>query len=190
MTKSFAKNIGANLTTLDGTGGFQFGIGSGRHHHVAIQRVGRPPRDRLDRVTVYPADLGHRSVRGLHSGHRNHAGQPAHHARRPAGRLFGLDVLGALDLGETNGQVVTLAQPNLSALSGETASFLAGGEIPIPLSTGPRRGVGRVQAIWRQPGLHADGAVGRPHLLRVRPEVSRTDGRGLGHGRRHGDPRR
>ena len=33
---------------------------------------------------------------------------------------------------ETKGLVKTLAEPNLMALSGETASFLAGGEFPIP----------------------------------------------------------
>ncbi|KPQ15038.1 MAG: Tad secretion system secretin RcpA [Rhodobacteraceae bacterium HLUCCO18] len=34
---------------------------------------------------------------------------------------------------ETNGMVRTLAEPNLSALSGQTAEFLAGGEYPIPV---------------------------------------------------------
>ena len=34
---------------------------------------------------------------------------------------------------ETNGLVRTLAEPNLSALSGQTAEFLAGGEFPIPV---------------------------------------------------------
>jgi pilus assembly protein CpaC len=52
------------------------------------------------------------------------------------GKLFGMDVLGALDLGETIGLANTLAEPNLTALSGETAEFLAGGEFPIPLSQG------------------------------------------------------
>ncbi|WJY21855.1 type II and III secretion system protein family protein [Fontisubflavum oceani] len=36
---------------------------------------------------------------------------------------------------ETNGLARTLAEPNLTALSGQTASFLAGGEYPIPVST-------------------------------------------------------
>ena len=36
---------------------------------------------------------------------------------------------------ETNGMVRTLAEPNLTALSGQTATFLAGGEYPIPVST-------------------------------------------------------
>lgn len=35
---------------------------------------------------------------------------------------------------ERNGLIRTLAEPNLTAISGETASFLAGGEFPIPVS--------------------------------------------------------
>ncbi len=50
-----------------------------------------------------------------------------------AGRLFGMDLMASLDLGERSGMVVTLAQPNLTAISGETADFLAGGEFPIPI---------------------------------------------------------
>jgi len=36
-----------------------------------------------------------------------------------------------LNLGEQTGLVTTLAEPSLVALSGETSSFLAGGEFPI-----------------------------------------------------------
>jgi pilus assembly protein CpaC len=35
---------------------------------------------------------------------------------------------------ERDGRAKTLAEPNLTAVSGETASFLAGGEFPIPVS--------------------------------------------------------
>jgi pilus assembly protein CpaC len=42
-----------------------------------------------------------------------------------------LDLL--LDALEQKGVVTTLAEPNLIALSGDTASFLAGGEFPIPV---------------------------------------------------------
>src|SRR3546814_3374259 len=48
-------------------------------------------------------------------------------------RLLGLNFAAALDLLEQDGVVATLAQPSLTALSGETASFLAGGEFPIPI---------------------------------------------------------
>ena len=37
---------------------------------------------------------------------------------------------------EQRGVVRTLAEPNLTALSGQTASFLAGGEYPVPVSDG------------------------------------------------------
>jgi pilus assembly protein CpaC len=39
-----------------------------------------------------------------------------------------------LDLLADEGLVTVLAEPNLTALSGETATFLAGGEFPIPVS--------------------------------------------------------
>jgi pilus assembly protein CpaC len=42
----------------------------------------------------------------------------------------------ALDALAEEGLVNVLAEPNLTALSGETASFLAGGEFPIPIDNG------------------------------------------------------
>lgn len=41
-----------------------------------------------------------------------------------------------LRLIESNGLARVLAQPSLTALSGQSASFLAGGELPIPVSAG------------------------------------------------------
>jgi pilus assembly protein CpaC len=57
------------------------------------------------------------------------------------GGVIGLGLNGAgfefnilLEALETEGLVRTLAEPNLTALSGQTADFLAGGEFPVPLS--------------------------------------------------------
>jgi len=53
--------------------------------------------------------------------------------------LFGFNA-GGLEVGlllealEERGVVRTLAEPNLTALSGQTASFLAGGEYPVPVA--------------------------------------------------------
>jgi pilus assembly protein CpaC len=47
--------------------------------------------------------------------------------------LGSLNLFSTLDALERKGLVKTLAEPNLVALSGETASFLAGGEFPIPV---------------------------------------------------------
>ena len=54
-----------------------------------------------------------------------------------------------------------LAQPNLTAISGETASFLVGGEFPIPVAQQNNQVTDRVQAVRRQPGLRADRRLGR-----------------------------
>ena len=53
--------------------------------------------------------------------------------------FFGFDI-GSVEIGillqalETKGFVRTLAEPNLTALSGQEATFLAGGEYPIPVA--------------------------------------------------------
>jgi len=94
------------------------------------------------------------------------------------GRLFGLDLLGALDAGETQGLVTTLSEPNLTALSGETAEFLAGGEFPIPLS----QGLGTTTIEYKKfgvslaytPTVLANGRIS----IRVRPEVSELSSQG------------
>lgn len=44
------------------------------------------------------------------------------------------DVNGLVDLLADDGLVTVLAEPNLTALAGETATFLAGGEFPIPIA--------------------------------------------------------
>ncbi|MCJ8159282.1 type II and III secretion system protein family protein, partial [Sphingomonas sp. LaA6.9] len=50
--------------------------------------------------------------------------------------LGSLNITSVLDALERKGVVNTLAEPTLIALSGETASFLAGGEFPIPVVQG------------------------------------------------------
>jgi pilus assembly protein CpaC len=94
------------------------------------------------------------------------------------GKLLGMDITGALDLAQKDGLASTLAEPNLTALSGETASFLAGGEFPIPVSQGnnavtieyKQYGVG----LAFTPIVLADGRIS----MRVRPEVSELTNEG------------
>ncbi len=77
---------------------------------------------------------------------------------------------------ERQGLVRTLANPNLVALSGETANFLAGGEFPVPTGVDNN---GRIMIEFKQfgvalaftPTVLADGLVN----LRVAPEVSSID---------------
>ncbi len=55
------------------------------------------------------------------------------------GALGAFDINAVLDALEDEGMISILAEPNLTAMSGETASFLAGGEFPIlvPGDDGP-----------------------------------------------------
>ncbi|MBO9711345.1 type II and III secretion system protein family protein [Sphingomonas sp.] len=154
VSRSFVKNIGSNLLTRDTTGGFLFSVASGRN-------PGTITTDSTTGATNYTFTSGsQRSTIGM------------------AGKLLGLNVLQALDLGERTGQVTTLSQPNLTALSGETATFLAGGEIPIPIS----QGYGAVSVEYKQYGVSlaftptvlSDGRIS----MRVRPEVSQLSAAG------------
>ena len=88
----------------------------------------------------------------------------------PGGINFRIDAL------EEQGLVRTLAQPNLIALSGETANFLAGGEFPIPTGVSQN---GQVSIEFKQfgvslsftPTILKDGLIN----LLVAPEVSSLD---------------
>ncbi|MBI3440777.1 MAG: type II and III secretion system protein family protein [Proteobacteria bacterium] len=51
---------------------------------------------------------------------------------------------------ETNGILNTLAEPNLTAISGETAGFLAGGEYPVPSG---RDSQGNISVTFKQFGV-------------------------------------
>jgi pilus assembly protein CpaC len=48
----------------------------------------------------------------------------------------GQGLLGALSILEANGYAYTLAEPSLTAISGQSATFLAGGEFPVPIRSG------------------------------------------------------
>ncbi|HEX5380004.1 MAG TPA: type II and III secretion system protein family protein [Phenylobacterium sp.] len=90
-----------------------------------------------------------------------------------------LEVL--FDALETKGLVRTLAEPNLVAMSGDTASFLAGGEFPVPVAqsrgdatSGPTVTVEYKQfgvALGFTPTILKDGLIN----LVVNPEVSSID---------------
>ena len=76
---------------------------------------------------------------------------------------------------ETNGLTKTLAEPNLVALSGEKASFLAGGEIPIPVPGAN----GAIGIEYRKFGVSLDvqpTVLDKDRvLLKVAPEASDLD---------------
>ncbi|MEJ0074677.1 MAG: type II and III secretion system protein family protein [Alphaproteobacteria bacterium] len=93
------------------------------------------------------------------------------------GRLLGSGVQadGLLQALEERGVIRRLAEPNLTALSGDTASFLAGGEFPIPVSST----LGTTTIEWKKygvglsftPTVLGDGVIN----LKIEPEVSQLD---------------
>ena len=80
-----------------------------------------------------------------------------------------------LDAMATEGLVSLLAEPNLTAISGSTATFLAGGEFPIPVP----QALGVTSIQYKQYGVSvsftptalSSGRIG----MKVRPEVSALD---------------
>lgn len=92
-----------------------------------------------------------------------------------------LKLFSTLDALERKGLVKTLAEPTLIALSGETASFLAGGEFPVPVSqdSGGSGGGGSITVEFKPfgvglgftPTVLDDGIIN----MVVEPEVSSID---------------
>jgi pilus assembly protein CpaC len=149
INRSLLKSMGVNLLSRDTTGGFSFGIGRGNPGTFNSSGAGG---------TFNISDAG--TTLGA------------------AGHLLGLDILSTLNIAATDGVASILAEPNLTALSGETASFLAGGEFPIPVSQGnnavtieyKQYGVG----LAFTPIVLGDGRIS----MRVRPEVSQLSDAG------------
>lgn len=79
-----------------------------------------------------------------------------------------------------NSVLTILAEPNLMTMSGEEASFLAGGQFPVPVpQTGSGGGGGAITIEWKDfgvqlnftPTVMSDGTI----RLKVAPEVSSID---------------
>lgn len=96
-------------------------------------------------------------------------------------RTLGLDVEAYINALENRGFAKTLAEPTLVALSGQKASFLAGGEFPIPVvqSGQGSDGVGRVTVEFKPFGVSlgfTPTVLGDDTInLVVEPEVSAID---------------
>ncbi|NWL77516.1 secretin [Pseudomonas taiwanensis] len=85
-------------------------------------------------------------------------------------------VLGFINALENSGFAYTLAKPSLVALSGQSASFLAGGEFPVPVPNGEGD---NITIEYKEFGVRltlTPTVVGRQRIsLKVAPEVSELD---------------
>jgi pilus assembly protein CpaC len=92
--------------------------------------------------------------------------------------VMGGNTLGMLRLLQTQGALRALAEPNIIAMDGQTASFLAGGEFPIPIvqSDGSRTGV---TIVFKEYGVRLNfkpTIIDEDHIrLELEPEVSTID---------------
>ncbi len=161
VSRTLARDIGTNLLSRDNSGGFLFGLGRGNPGTITTVTQANDPSGLPIGSTAYTFNNPATST-----------------TLGAAGRLLGMDLLGTLNLGETTGQVVTLAEPTLVALSGESATFLAGGEFPVPIP----QSLGTVTIEYKQYGV---GLAFSPTVLengrisiRVRPEVSELSATG------------
>jgi pilus assembly protein CpaC len=153
INRTLLKSWGINLLSNDPTGGFNFGIAQGQG--IDIPKVGS--------TSSAPASVIRNAIGTTLSA---------------STKFLGLNILSSLDIAAQDGLVSILAEPNLTALSGETASFLAGGEFPIPVS----QALGAVTVEYKQYGVGlaftpivlADGRIS----MRVRPEVSELSNEG------------
>lgn len=174
VSRNVVRSLGVNLASIDSTQGFKFGVGQGRGPTTFSPggSLGANAGAITDQ-TFNPATGATVETPGTALA-TNSLGTTLGFA----GQLLGLDLSAAIDLAETHNLAVTLSQPNLTALSGETAEFLAGGEFPIPLS----QGFGTTTVEYKNYGVSlsytptvlANGRIS----LRVRPEVSELTSQG------------
>lgn len=91
---------------------------------------------------------------------------------------YGKNTLAVFSALESNGFAYTLAEPSLTALSGQTASFLAGGELPIPFRSGSG-GDSSVTVQFKEFGIRlglAPTVLDQDRIaLKISPEVSEID---------------
>jgi pilus assembly protein CpaC len=187
VSRSLARDINSSIVTRDQTSGISFGVSRGRAGTTITGGDRTGSQVMLDPCAFYrlactsslvPFD----PIKGQFVTEGTSYGFPTNPtgstALGLAGKVLGMDILNMLDLGERAGLVATLSSPNLTALSGETAEFLAGGEYPIPIS----QGLGTTSIEYKRfgvslaytPTVLANGRIS----IRVRPEVSELSSQG------------
>src|SRR4051812_12857937 len=168
VQRSITKQLGFNWEAIVNPGSFAFGLATGRT--LAANAATR----------LTPA------ITGLVLGDR--AGSLTQQTAVPNVALGGvhtsrININNVIDALAEEGLVTILAQPNLTAISGQTASFLAGGEFPVPVAQNNTTGTGSTITIEFKPfGVRLDFV---PTVLssdriaiKVRPEVSQLSTQG------------
>ncbi len=153
VNRDTLKTIGVNWNVADTTKGFNFGLFRGRNfiNEAAIGQANRSP-------FILPSE----NATALFF----------------QGKAFGLNLLTTVDALEQVGLLSMLAEPTLTALSGEKANFLAGGEFPIPIP----QATGEISVQFKEYGVKLEFTPtvhsGNRISLQVKPEVSQLTNSG------------
>lgn len=144
VSRQVAKNFGFNWGAIFNNGTIAIGLLTGR---VPASSFG-----------VFNRDTSVNNLDSLGAGYRSSGGS--------------VNISGLIDALQNEGLITVLAEPNLTAISGETANFLAGGEFPIPVSQGNQQ----VTIEFKRFGVSVDFTPtvldGNRLSIKVRPEVS------------------
>ena len=152
--RSTLKQLGVNWESLFDIGDASIGLFTGRD---ILQKV-------IDPVTGLPVNEFIRS--------------PDASSILFSGLTKNVSLNAVLDALETEGLVSVLAEPNLTAVSGQTATFLAGGEFPVPVP----QDVGQIGIQFKEFGVRLAFTPivesANKISLRVAPEVSQLSSAG------------
>ncbi|WIM13232.1 type II and III secretion system protein family protein [Enhydrobacter sp.] len=142
-------------------------------------KVAEVNRDSLKRVGINWQNISNVALFGTGWASAGFAINTIQNTGGAASGLIRLQTNGGLtsliDFLATQGQATILAEPNLIAMSGENASFLAGGEIPV---IAPQGGITNTIAVtYKQVGISLNFTptiIGDRINLKVAPEVSQV----------------
>jgi pilus assembly protein CpaC len=152
ISRQVTRQLGFNWQALGSSSTWRFGLRTG----AATTSSAITPLLPLGLPPFSGASVANQIGAGVHSGN--------------------WDVNGIIDALAADQLITVLAEPNLTALSGETASFLAGGEFPIPIAGNTSNGQTTITIEFKTFGvsLAVVPTVMSPTRLnlRIRPEVS------------------
>lgn len=156
VTRSVVRQFGFNWDAIYEGSSFTLGLATGNPVLLGGQGISPPI---IDERFFLTRNLGTNSIFG-------------------GGSAGDFDINGLIDLLQQDGLVTVLAEPNLTALSGETASFLAGGEFPIPVGVGDDQIAIQFKEFGVSLSFTPTLLNGNRISMRVRPEVSQLTNAG------------
>ncbi|HUO98443.1 MAG TPA: type II and III secretion system protein family protein [Rhizomicrobium sp.] len=118
MQRTIAKQFGVNVSGADIPGGVPIAVSTDNHFSLVGQALADLSGAQFGQVCSYPGSTASNPLAALST-----TGGVCQIKNNLQGNLQALERVGLVHI---------LAEPNLTAVSGETAKFLAGGEFPVP----------------------------------------------------------